>query len=286
MYFAIRDNLSALEISGSEAADFLNDLLTAQIANVEIGQAQAACLLSPQGRILYDMLVFRAEVDRFWLQMPSAEVADLRKRLVMYRLRRPIGIDICEAWKSAVLFDDTAQTALPEVGFVDPRDAALGRHIVGAADLPIPDKAEQVDEKRWQAHRIARNVPEGPIDLVRNRALILEAGLDSFNAVDFSKGCYVGQEVTARTKYRGLVKRRILCIRSTDSNLASGMDVLNGDVVIGQVLSCAHDGSSALATLRLDAVQAHMNEDTILRVGETQIALHYPAHLPEMQFPE
>lgn len=287
MYFAPRQQLSALEISGDEAAEFLNDLFTAQIAKLEVGAAQAACLLSPQGRILFDMLVFRPEPDKFWLQLPLSEVPDFRKRLMMYRLRRPVGIEICTNWASNILFTETqSDTVLPEIGFLDPRDAALGRHIVGVSIADMPDTVEEVAENRWDALRISRNVPEGPVDLIRNRALMLEAGFEHFNAVDFSKGCYIGQEVTARTHYRGLVKKRILTVNSSTGGLVPEMQISNKDVVIGQTLSCTADGKMALAILRLDAVKAHLETGSHLTTDTAEIAVHYPAHLPEIRFPE
>ena len=287
MYFAPRQQLSALEISGAESAEFLNDLLTAQIAKLEVGAAQAACLLSPQGRILFDMLVFRPEPDKFWLQLPLSEVPDFCKRLMMYRLRRPVGIEICSDWASNILFIETqSDSDLPEIGFLDPRDAALGRHIVGVSAANMPDTITEVEESRWDKLRINRNVPEGPVDLIRNRALMLEAGFEHLNAVDFSKGCYIGQEVTARTHYRGLVKKRILTVRCPTGGLEPEMQISHKDVVIGQTLSCAADGTMALAILRLDAVKAHFEAGSHLTADTAEITIHYPAHLPEIRFPE
>ena len=301
MLFARREAVASLEVAGAEAAGFLNDLVTAQIADLEVGQAQAACLLTPQGRILFDMLVFRVEADKFWIQLFEEELAAFHKRLMMYRLRRPVEISIIAEWQSGILFDaDGAQIdrssiseMLPGVDgqsfsvFLDPRDAALGWHIVSNTSMPqMLDNCKTVSEADWHYVRIKQNVPEGPADLVRNRALMLEAGLEHLGAVDFTKGCYIGQEVTARTHYRGLVKRRIIPILAAADSLSPEIEIHREDVVIGQVLSATRDGILALASLRLDAVKAHLEEAVPLMAGDAEIRVVYPDHLPPLKFPE
>lgn len=289
MRFAKRDGVAALEVAGAEAAGFLNDLLTAQIADLDAGQARAACLLTPQGRILFDMLVFCVSQDRFWLQLPSDEVGAFQKRLMMYRLRRPVEINLLAQWQSAILFDTQGGVLdKPADGaFSDPRDAALGWHFVHPSDdIDLADGAILGDEADWQKLRITRNVPEGGTDLTRNRALMLEAGLEHLDAVDFSKGCYIGQEVTARTHYRGLVKRRIVPVHAAAGDLSPEMDIMREDVVVGQILSCSHDATTALAQIRLDALQTHLNGEADLLAGGAKISVHYPEHLPPLKFPE
>ena len=138
---------------------------------------------------------------------------------------------------------------------------------------------EQAEAKYWQALRISLGVPEGAADLTPNRALMLEAGLHLLGAIDFEKGCYVGQEVTARTHYRGLVKRRLLPI-SFSGKLTSGQALLRGDTAIGQTGSTASlpdRGDIALASLRLDAVQDSLAGIAKLTTDNRQmISLHIP----------
>lgn len=289
MQFAKRDGVAALEVAGGEAAGFLNDLLTAQIANLEAGQAQAACLLTPQGRILFDMMVFCVSQERFWLQLPADEINAFQKRLMMYRLRRPVEIKAVAHWQSAIIFDSSAMLLEKPIqgAFADPRDGLLGWHIVSASeDIGLVEGAVLADEADWHRLRIQRNVPEGATDLIRNRALMLEAGLDHLNAVDFSKGCYIGQEVTARTHYRGLVKRRIVPVQSATGGLAPEMDILRADIIIGQILSCSDDAGIALAHIRLDALQAHIKADVSLVAGDAELSIHYPEDLPPLKFAE
>ena len=101
---------AALEVSGEEADTFLNDILTAELGLLPAGRMQMSCLLSPQGRILHDMLIYRVRSDCYWIEVASTQIIDLKKRIAMYRLRKAITIDIIENWHSAHLYhqDDSA----------------------------------------------------------------------------------------------------------------------------------------------------------------------------------
>lgn len=291
MFIAFRNQHGAIEVSGDEAGAFLNDLLTAELAQLAVGTARAACLLTPQGRILFDMMVYRVRGDCYWLEVEAAEVADLYKRLMMYRLRRPVHLAKLDGWQSAVIFGDDAATYQAETEtedgavyhFADPRDPALGIHLVSSQTTPkIPVTATRCDVADWDRLRIKRNVPEGAVDLARGRALMLEAGLDQLEAVDFKKGCYIGQEVTARTHYRGLVKRRIVPVQAAQASLQTGQDIHKGDVAVGQILSCDATGEMALASIRLDAIHACQAGEANLLAGGAAIAICYPDDWPPL----
>jgi len=246
-------------LQGDNPADFLNDLLTAQIEQLQQGIARAACLLSPQGRILFDMLVLRT-AEAVYLVTEAQQAEPLIKRLSLYRLRRAIEITHRPEFQVGHLanFDQPDQieaSALPEkaISAIDERHPNLRwLCLIKQQDMPcgLPDA-------EWQKWRICSGIPEGAADLTPNRALMLEAGLDKLAAVDFKKGCYIGQEVTARTHYRGLVKRRLFPVSAPKGSLSVGASVRLEDKIIGQCGSVASDGQTdyALASLRLDAVQ-------------------------------
>jgi hypothetical protein len=128
-------------------------------------------------------------------------------------------------------------TAIPMImSCSDPRSPELGSHcLVEAHHLP----AQMGAIDRWHANRIAAGVPEGSIDLTPERALMLEAGLDWLGAVDFEKGCYVGQEVTARTHYRGLVKRRLVPLTIAGDPPAIDSDITWQGTLIGKSKTAA-----------------------------------------------
>jgi len=163
---------------------------------------------------LIDMMVYRLSESRILLRSDAARRDDLFTRLRRYRLRRPIDLVVEPDIRLLLMPNEPT----PDMGGVlgsinpimacpDPRSPSLGTHcLVEARNLPPESGGIDI----WHTKRIAVAVPEGPVDLTPERALMLEAGLDQLGAVDFDKGCYVGQEVTARTHYRGLVKRRLV----------------------------------------------------------------------------
>ena len=267
-----------ISLTGEDVRHFLNDILTAQINTLASDTARAACLLSPQGRILFDMMVM-ATADTVFLITEAEQASALAKRLTMYLLRRKIEITVrSDSFAGHIWGEDHADFSVPNscISAYDERHKALGKLVLFSKTDGLPEQAEA---KYWQALRISLGVPEGAADLTPNRALMLEAGLHLLGAIDFEKGCYVGQEVTARTHYRGLVKRRLFPV-SASGKLKSGQALQRGDTAIGQTGSTASlpdRGDIALASLRLDAVQDSLAGKAELTTDNGQIiSLHIP----------
>ena len=248
-----------IRIGGAEAADFLQSILTSDMEALLPGETRASALLTPQGRILADMMVLRVE-DGFVLDCDASRAEDLFTRLRRYKLRRPITLEMLYDHQLWVGWDGAA---MPVDASTDPRHPALGWRWIGAAGSG-PGTASgsgTVDIDQWHAVRIAAGVPQGPVDLQPERALMLEAGLDRLGAVDFEKGCYVGQEVTARTHYRGLVKRRIVPLAISGGRPASGDAVTDGERELGTVLSVASGGEGALCLAAMKLSDIHRIRD-------------------------
>ena len=259
LQYYLHKNKITVKLIGDKPADFLNDLLTAQIAKLPSGIARAACLLSPQGRILFDMLVVQQQ-GAVYLVTEEAQAEALIKRLGLYRLRRAIDITLMPENHICHLADlESPQQVnahtLPgsAITAIDERHDNLGLLCL----IPETDLPSTMHDTDWQIQRISSGIPEGALDLTPNRALMLEAGLHQLAAVDFRKGCYIGQEVTARTHYRGLVKRRLFPVSTHKTALTHGTDILLADRIVGKIGSVAHkdDKAIGLASLRLDAVQ-------------------------------
>jgi tRNA-modifying protein YgfZ len=261
-YYARSDDASFIIISGAETIKFLQSILTANIATMPIGGCRPAALLTPQGRILIDMMVYRPSDADIYLQTDNARSADLLARLRRYRLRRPVNLEPSDDMQLTVWwgYDGTSAPEDPRI-FPDPRHADLGCRIVSSGtDLPPAlDTATAVAYDNWHARRIAQAIPEGAVDLQPERALMLEAGLDKLAAVDFEKGCYIGQEVTARTHYRGLVKRRLITMLCNGPPPAPGSDIIWQGKTIGtsKTAAPADAGQSVLlALLKLGDIHA------------------------------
>ena len=267
-YFAKSEDAGFIMVSGTESIDFLQSILTANVATIAVGGCRPAALLTPQGRILIDMMLYRLSDQDICIQTDQERTGDLLARLRRYRLRRPVTLEqsldmhltLWWGYEGSVKPDDNGI-------FLDSRHADLGCRIIGtSADLwPAFIGAKPASYEDWQARRIGQAIPEGAIDLVPERALMLESGLDKLAAVDFEKGCYIGQEVTARTHYRGLVKRRLLPLCCEGPPPAVGSDIIwQGKVIAVSKTAAAcpdHVGHSvALALLKLDDIHAIMDQ--------------------------
>lgn len=274
---ALDETRRVIRVAGGEAEDFLQSLVTTNVATLPVGACRPGALLTPQGRILADMIIHR-QSDGFLLECDATRADDLFTRLRRYRLRRPIDLaqeaELC-VW---VGWDDNP----PEGACIDPRHRDLGWRWIGPAGEmpPTINEGDVTALETWHARRIAAGVPQGPVDLMPERALMLEAGLDRLGAVDFEKGCYVGQEVTARTHYRGLVKRRLapLRIESAAATSLSGAAVSEGESKLGTVLSHANtgDGAVCLAAMKLSDLHRLMTDDSALLIGDVPARLAIP----------
>jgi len=267
-HVAKSDDAGFIMVSGTESIDFLQSILTANVATIAVGGCRPAALLTPQGRILIDMMLYRLSDQDICLQTDQERTGDLLARLRRYRLRRPVTLEQRLDMQLTLWwgYDGTVKPDEYSI-FLDPRHADLGCRIISTdADLPPAlNGAKPAPYEDWQARRIQQAIPEGAIDLVPERALMLEAGLDRLVAVDFEKGCYIGQEVTARTHYRGLVKRRLLPLCCEGPPPAVGSEIIWQGKMIGAsktAVACPdHAGHSvALALLKLDDIHAIIDQ--------------------------
>ena len=228
-----------ISVAGDEACAFLQSIITANVETLPIGACRPAALLTPQGRVLIDMMVYRPASDRFLLRSDGARRDDLFTRLRRYRLRRLIDLAIEPNIRLVLLLSNQAAETI-DIPMImscsDPRSPKLGSHCL-VETHHLPAQMGAIDS--WHANRIAAGVPEGSLDLTPERALMLEAGLDQLGAVDFEKGCYVGQEVTARTHYRGLVKRRLVPLTIAGDPPAIDSDIIWQGTVIGKSKTAA-----------------------------------------------
>lgn len=236
------EDRSVIVLSGSEARPFLQGLITNDIEKVGPGRAIYAALLTPQGKILFDFLI--AEGDGALMLDCRRDSRDaLVKRLTMYRLRSKVQIEARE--QLAVVAGLTGTPAVRGVTFPDPRLPALGHRAIGTV-AEVPDGIAKTGS--YHDHRLQLGVPEAG-DFGSDRMFALDADLDELHAVDFEKGCYVGQELTARMKHRGTARKRLLIVNSGSALPATGELRANGHS-IGEIVSTY--GQRGFALVRLD----------------------------------
>ncbi len=243
---ALHEGRGVLEIAGTDRVAFLQGLVSNDVALATPGRAVWAALLTAQGRWLADFFVF-AEGGRLLLDCERAQVELLRTRLSRYRLRADVTLTdrSCEfsvhvAWGGAPSLPGAAVAA------PDPRLPEAGWRILAASGV-----TPNAGFAAWDRHRLALGLPEGSRDIESERTLLLEAGFDELGGISWTKGCYMGQELTARTKYRGLLKRRLVPMGVTGAMPEPGTPVLRDGAEVGQLRS--HAGDLAMAQLRLDA---------------------------------
>lgn len=242
--FATLPERALIRLSGPDWRSFLQGLITQDVETFEVGGTRYAALLSPQGRLLYDLFITAQEGGAL-IDAPAAGRDGLVARLRMYRLRAKVEIEPAEG-DVAVLFG--AAGPVDEQGWrSDPRLSALGWRGVGRA---APAGSVQASAQDYDLHRLALGVADVVQDALSDRVYALEANFDLLNAIDFKKGCFVGQEITSRMKRRSVVKSRMVPLRFEGPPPPSGAEVLDGSLRAG-VVSSGADGI-ALALLRLD----------------------------------
>ena len=251
---------AVIALDGAEARGLLQGLVTNDLDRLAPGQGLYAALLTPQGKILFDFLI--AEGDGAVLLDCAADTAEaLVKRLTMYRLRAKIGIAIRP--QLAVYAGLSGRPAERAVTFADPRLAALGPRSIGAV-AEMPDFLE--GPASYHATRLNLGVPEGT-DFGSGEIFALDAGLEELNGVAFDKGCYVGQELTARMKHRGTAKKRIITVRADRALPPAGEKLMSGEVEIGEILSAY--GSEGFALVRLDRLEQTKASLTVANIPVT-----------------
>jgi folate-binding protein YgfZ len=279
LYLVLEDR-GLLALSGDDRAAFLQGLISNDIAKVGPDRAIYASLLTAQGRFLHDFFIAESN-GGYLIDAEASRLDDLRRRLMLYRLRSKVAIAPVEDQVVVALFGDEALATLglgetpgrvtPFAGglaYVDPRLAGMGARAIlprERLEAIAASGFEASDRVAYDRLRLSLGVPDGSRDLPVEKALLLENGFDELNGVDWKKGCYVGQEVTARMKYRALVRKRLLPVRIEGEMPAPGTPVVLDGEEAGEMRSAA-DGWG-LALLRLDVVEKAEREGRPLSVG-------------------
>lgn len=232
---AVLPSRGLLRVSGEDRVPFLQGLLTNDVRRLAPDRGLFAALLTPQGKMQFDLFLSPApDGDAELLDAESDRLADLRTRLMRFKLRSKLTLAPLEDWRVVALWGEGVAEALglPDTpgaartweeggahaaALMDPRLPAAGARLMGPADrldaVLAGLGAETVGWDAWEAHRLRLGLPDGSRDMVIEKSTALECGLEELSGVDFRKGCYMGQELTARTKYRGLLKRRLMPVR-------------------------------------------------------------------------
>ncbi len=286
----VLEHRGVLRIGGAERRDFLQGIVSNDVMRVAPDRALWTAFLTPQGKFLHEFFLTE-EDDAFLADCEAERAADLARRLKLYKLRAQVTVEAAEDLAVAALIGPDALTklALPAepgrarpfgggLAFVDPRLPALGARAI----LPKAGAQQSLSDAGftpgsladYDALRLAAGVPDGSRDLEVEKSTLLESGFDELHGIDWDKGCYMGQELTARMRYRGLTKKRLVPLEIDGPAPEPGTPITRNGKEAGTLRSAvARDGKSVgLALLRLDALE----DSEPLKAGDAEVTPKKP----------
>ena len=281
MKAAFLPDRGVVKVSGEDARNFLNGLVTADVTMLQPGLGRFGALLTPQGKITVDFLITEAPSGHgggFLIDCPRALAQALADKLGFYKLRAKVTVENLSDSLGVLAAWDGEPAMKPDLAFADPRNTALGWRILAPEELKqkVADLigADLVDSAVYEAHRIASGVPRGGLDFMYGDAFPHETNMDRLNGVDFDKGCYVGQEVVSRMQHRGTARTRTVRVVLEDFSPEAGTAILAGDKPVGTIGSTS--GQNGLALIRVDRAADALQAGTKLTAGGLAIRLADP----------
>jgi tRNA-modifying protein YgfZ len=282
MKAAFLPDRGVVKISGEDARNFLNGLVTTDVTQLKPGLGRFGALLTPQGKITVDFLLTEAPTGHgggFLIDCPRPLAQSLADKLGFYKLRAKVTVENLSDSLGVIAAWDGEPAIKPDLAFPDPRDAALGWRILAPQELApkVADLigADLADSAAYEAHRIATGVPRGGLDFMYGDAFPHETNMDWLHGVDFEKGCYVGQEVVSRMQHRGTARTRTVRVTLDGAPPEAGSPVLAGDKAVGTMGSTS--GQNGLALIRTDRVTDALDAGLALTAGGLGIRLADPA---------
>ena len=285
--YAILPHRSLITVGGADRREFLQGLVSNDVMRAGAERAIWAGFLTPQGKYLHDF--FMIEIgETLHLDCEGGDrLMDFGKRLSKYKLRSRIDLGIAPDLAVVALWGDGAAAALglaDDAGagcamaggavYIDPRLATAGARAIlpaaKAAGILEPLGFAAATPEDYDLMRLELGLPDGSKDMAVDKTVLLEANFDALNGVDFDKGCYMGQELTARTKYRGLVKRRLMPVSVDGEAPAPGTVLMADGKEAGEMRSAR--GGMGIAMLRLDRLE-EIGRDITLQADGTGITL-------------
>ncbi len=254
--------------SGDDSLDFLQGLISNDARKLQAGAPLYAALLSPQGKFLHDFFLIKWG-GKIFIDIAANRASDLLSRLKIYRLRSKVEISLETQLRVTVIWGEEVKTSenTEQIIYQDPRLSALGYRTI------CLDCNTANDEKEYDKFRLSLGVPDTE-DMIIEKSLLLECGFEELHGVDFSKGCYVGQEVTARSKFRGQVRKSFYKISANSDLPMIGTPIIAGGKSIGELrTSCENIGIGIINT---DAYNAAKTENAAFYCGELPVNISLP----------
>ncbi|MEP1205878.1 MAG: folate-binding protein YgfZ [Rhizobiaceae bacterium] len=262
-----------LRLEGADVVGFLQNLITNDVENLTDGQASFAALLTPQGKVLFDFIVLR-EGNGFTIDIDRQQRDSMAKLLTFYKLRADVQISNDER---GVIAGWPDLAAMPSAGFADPRHDGLGWRLFDNG--PETNSDANSDESAWHENRIAVGIPQSGEDFELGEVFPHDILLDQLHTggIDFSKGCYVGQEVVSRMQHRGTARNRFVIAKASNPLPADarGATLTADGKRVGTLGSFA--GKTGLALVRVDRIGSALEAGTAIMAGDMEVTLEIPS---------
>ena len=265
-YFYKNINSRFLSIEGEDSNQFLQNLITNDINKCTEYNMLYSCLLSPQGKFLSDFFIFKKD-ERYLIETHSFFYEKLLKKLNMYKLRSKVHVNEVNNLYSYSVFGDLKKDQDTFIFYIDPRNANIGIKLIHLKKNPeILNSLNEINEEKYHQILIQNIVPLSHYDLEENKSLLLENNFENLNSISWDKGCYVGQEITARMKYRALLKKKIYSLEIKDGSPIIGQQIKDDENEYGKIINIKND--SVLAMLKIELAEKKINTKQQIKTNE------------------
>lgn len=245
-FLTLHPSRSIIELRGSDKLNFLQGLVTQDVSLVDRQNIVYVLSLSPQGRFQCEMFIIKYNDDIWFLDVESEQVEAIIKKLNLYKLRSEITLKISDTWKVGVSANETED----KFCFIDPRKESLGYRFYKDSNINYSES----DYINYEFLRINLLVPEGSKDLIIDKSIPLEWNMENLNAISWSKGCYIGQELTARTKHLGTIRKKIFSISFESSvDFEKGLSITQENQIVGSIGTAKGKVALALINEKCDS---------------------------------
>jgi len=266
-YFYKNTKSKFLEISGQDSVPFIQNLITNDINKCKENHFVYSCLLTPQGKFFADFFIFKNK-EKYFFEVNDIFYENFLNKLNMYKLRSNINIEEIKLFYSFIIFGELEINNHYEILNFDPRNNNIGKKLIQYDPLiKFNEKIIEIDEKKYHEILIKNKVPYSPFDLQENKSLLLENNFDNINAISWNKGCFVGQEITARMKYRALLKKQLYALELISGKINIGDKIIEKGVVLGKVISKANQ--YIFCILKIELVREKSEKKALLDIDSS-----------------
>ena len=265
-YFYKNSNSRFLSIEGEDSSEFLQNLITNDINKCSKENILYSCLLTPQGKFISDFFIFKKD-EKYLIETHSFFYEKLLDKLSLYKLRSKIFINEITNLNSYSIFGDLIKDLGTIIFSTDPRNKYIGKKLIHESKHPKTlNGFIEINEKKYHEILIQNTVPLSHYDLEENKSLLLENNFENLNSISWQKGCFIGQEITARMKYRALLKKRIYSLKVKEGSPKVQQSIREDGSEYGKIISIENE--TILAMLKIELAETKINSQQQIKTNE------------------